>query len=246
MADEQSAVWSVDPVTGNVHRVDNELSLRFDRHSPESVVFAGCLLRTKGLPTSSINHILFMAGLWLDFADEIHDEVEEEAPLDQEYLRLVVPGYMGHGALELIRCVAVTIDCCSHDQGWADTSDANGTYRGTNSWIEFDVLDATNKQVFPRTTVCRNLRATPSYRHHVMISRDSELLNFMVTPNYALVVSLRAQYGGWANYAKFTRISLAYVVGLRDYSIVQAQKTLDSLVADHGKKAWWGPAAVAP
>ncbi|KAF0700110.1 Aste57867_9341 [Aphanomyces stellatus] len=239
-------VWLVNPKSPDDVRplssADEENSLRFDRNSPKAVAFTACLLRTRGLTTSVINAILFMAGFWLEFYEETHDEVAESAPLCLEYLRLVVPGYMGHSALELLDCVGISLECISHDQGWAsDAPDLNGTYVGCNSWIEFNVLSEDGKELCPRGDVCRNVRGSPDFRHHLMLRTDRELLDLMAQPKNELVIYLRAQYGGWANFAKYARISLAFVVGLRHCTIAQAERTLKALSTDHAKQTWWGP-----
>ncbi|KAG9398032.1 hypothetical protein AC1031_015057 [Aphanomyces cochlioides] len=213
-----STIHVVDPVTRFVQDVDaNEaLSHRLGAYSPTEVVMVGCLLCKLNLPIPIANKILHLAGFLTGFFEETDEIVQERANVDREYLRLAIPDEMGHEALQLDECVSLTIECISRDQGWAsDEPHLNNTYEGCHSWIEFTIKDENGNDVMPRQDVCRNFRANSSYRHHMIQLRDSAILSHL-QPGNQIVVYIRAIYPGWANLAKYARITVAFAAGLKD------------------------------
>ncbi|ETW01980.1 hypothetical protein H310_06505 [Aphanomyces invadans] len=248
MAGDDNAVWLIRGGPTKVHPLTSrqqDSDARPDRNSPEGIVYAACVLVKFHLPRHVVHAILDMAGFWVEFYEETNEYVDGDAPLEHEYLHVTVPGYMGHDALELRRCVGMSIECISHDQGWADSPDLNGTYRGVYSWCELDVWnEAQDKQVLPKWEVSYNVRGRSDFRHHLRIERENRtILDLMETPYNVVRFYLRAQYGGWKNVAKYARIALHFSVNLKpNLDIDKIMRDLDREFGDD----WWGAQVPAP
>ncbi|RHY17806.1 hypothetical protein DYB28_000219 [Aphanomyces astaci] len=225
-------IWLVNPET----QVASELassdipSLNLTPYSTADVVSVGCSLSLRGLPLALVNCILDSAGVWVHHQMDTREVVEGWAPMEREYVRMTIP-VDAYPSVHVSVCRALTIECVSHDQGWAtDMPESNSTYFGCNSWVEFDVLDATGALMWPRACMCRNFRAHASYRRHILHITDSALLD-RLTPGCHVIVYLRALVPGWSNHAKYGRVRVQYACALNDsFNVEQCPKLASTSV----------------
>ncbi|KAF0685731.1 Aste57867_22430 [Aphanomyces stellatus] len=209
-------IFVVDEATHEVQPVAEEAAVRLGMYNPQDVMLTVCLLCKLNLPTPIANKIAEMAGILSGFFEETHALVQDTAPMDHAYFRLVIPSDMGHGELEFTSCMGLSIECISHDQGWAtDAPELNGTYDGCHSWMEYEVQDLDGVALLPRRVVCRNLRASWPFRRHRIEIRDRDVLDLLV-PGHVVVLFARAQFGGWANFVKYACIHVALSVALKE------------------------------
>ncbi|OQR91629.1 hypothetical protein ACHHYP_04525 [Achlya hypogyna] len=186
-------------------------------HTPQEIARVGILLASTGLPIPAVNTVLDQAGCVLVYDSETAANEGEYAPADVEYLRFTVPS-VGHTALEA-RCIALVLECTSHDQGWAsETQELNGTFNGCYSWVEYQVAAPDGTLTVPRTVACLNMRADSNFRHYVQYVTDAAVLAAL-TPGATVSLHLRAEFGGWANYARYGRIAVVYAAGLSEDSM---------------------------
>ncbi|ETW00020.1 hypothetical protein H310_07460 [Aphanomyces invadans] len=169
--------------------------------------------RASGAPAAIVSYIAYLGDVCSAYFVDTHDAVVGNAPLDREYLRLIIPA-MTVTNLEVFSSMLV-LECVSHDQGWASDQTDNQTYRNCWSWVEFEVVDATNAAVLvPRQVMCRNLRASKTYRRHRMQITDKSILRHL-QPGCQVVLYLRARYNAWSNHARYASISLIQWWGAR-------------------------------
>ncbi|ETW10566.1 TKL/DRK protein kinase [Aphanomyces invadans] len=206
-------IWLVNPKTQVAVKLSPfELPMfNLTVYSSADVASVGSVLSVMGrLPSVLVNKILDMAGVRLQIETDTHEVMEGWAPMEREYVRLIVPlSLCHHQGLDLGACQALTIECVSHDQGWAtDMPELNFTYLECNSWIEFEVLNADGVPVLPRTDMCRNVRAHASFRRHMLHITDSAILDH-VAPGCHVIVYLRALIPGWSNHANHQTMAFA-------------------------------------
>ncbi|EQC42654.1 hypothetical protein SDRG_00382 [Saprolegnia diclina VS20] len=178
------------------------------------VLRLGCSYAARGLPVATINAILDRLTLYHEV--ETTRTLNVSAPANVQYLQLTVPA-LEHPAITRTQCVALVIECDSHDQGWAtDASHLNGSYRGCHSWVELQVTAPNGSVVVPRRDAYRNLRAHSAFRRHLVHITDTSVLAHLTAPGSRVTVHLRAQFPGWRNEARFARLAIAYKVALCD------------------------------
>ncbi|KAH9106135.1 hypothetical protein AeMF1_018157 [Aphanomyces euteiches] len=226
-------MWLVDPKS----QVASELSpsevaaLCLEGYTASDVVHVGCTLSLCGLPLALVNRVLDIAGLWVKYHADTYEVMEGWAPMEREYVRLTIPYDLSHKLLRWTECTALSIECVSHDQGWAiDLPELNSTYFGCNSWVEFEILGPHGETILPRVDMCRNLRACGSYRRHLLHITDRSILNH-VTAGCRVIVYLRAQFPGWSNHAKYGRVSVQFAYAMKDSVNVIKQWELQQTIA---------------
>ncbi|KAF0700119.1 Aste57867_9350 [Aphanomyces stellatus] len=199
------------------------------------ITHAGCCLSHWGLPLPIVNRILDLAGLWVAYHATTHEVMEGWAPMEREYVHLTIPHDLSQKCLRLADCTALSIECVSHDQGWAaELPEFNYTYFGCNSWVEFEILGPEGKTILPRVDLCRNFRACGSYRRHLLHITDRAILSRLVA-GCSIIVYLRAQIAGWSNHAKYGRIQVQYAYAVDDS--VDAADVLRQPIGTNSDKA---------
>ncbi|OQR91647.1 hypothetical protein ACHHYP_04526 [Achlya hypogyna] len=210
-------IWLVNAAdVGEVHQLTPAQASRMhlnNMYSAPDALYIGCILAQRNLPIDVVNAILEAAGVVLEARAEMRMKAYGYAPLDEEILRLDVP-VMDYKWLELVRPVALILESISHDQGWAsDAPELNGSYNGCWSWIEFQVAAADGTLVVDRRPMCRNFRANRSPRRHLQYVTDSDVLATLA-PGRHISMHMRAQFGGWANFVQYARVSVVMAVGI--------------------------------
>jgi ankyrin repeat protein len=116
--------------------------------------------------------------------------------------------------------VVFTID--SHDQGWSVFHHLHGTYQGSHTWFEAQVVVADQPDaVVERRYIMTNVHASPRVRRHVVAwsanmpgssqnddLRAIEMWVRSLKSGDRIAVVPRARYLGWVNFVKLVKIDI--------------------------------------
>ncbi len=113
-----------------------------------------------------------------------------------------------------MRVKKIEVVCESHDQGWSSYPENHGTYHGSWTWGDCNVLDADGNEKGARQLAYTNLHARSDWQRHTKVFEEGEPLVKEISLERGDSVGLwiRACFPGWCNYVRFARIKLFYCI----------------------------------
>ena len=165
------------------------------------------------LPRHLALRILEEARYWLKAksSNTRREEYDDQrAALNIPYiLSAPLPATVQHTVREVI------IATCSHDQGWSNFKQYQGTYEGSNTWFELAVLQANGEwlDLGGDGFICRNIHASDKSRKHYTVFAKRSLGTpcrwiDLLKPGDRIGVIPKAYFSSWVNHVQSISIEI--------------------------------------
>lgn len=164
-----------------------------------------------------VPHILDLAEYWIKAShDRREPQIYVEHNSGRPYLAAAVSNATGP---RMVRKVEISIT--SHDQGWSDYRPFHGTYEGSWTWFEAEIL-STDSARRPREAreLCRNVHAERRDKTHLITWRwdaeDENERNLVrsLGPDSVILVVPWARFQGWKNHVSYASVDI-YAAAVR-------------------------------
>lgn len=186
---------------------------------------ASLLTKIPKLPVELVSSVLEYAGLFASFSIETDVLARGRNNMNYEYLRLSIPLPetldLPAGVTLGNKCLQCTVECTSHDQGWAsEDNQHDGTYVGSYTWSEVAILKLNEQgEEFEsdRAKIISNRRAVREFRHHLKQFHEPDGFVKNIELGDSILIYLRSVFPGWANSANFARITAQFPILVNNY-----------------------------
>jgi hypothetical protein len=141
------------------------------------------------------------------------EECVEGCNLDRLYLKHQLPQIsIFDDATPSITGITIVVE--SHDQGWSSYPADQGTYRGSATWGEINILRDGQEVLGQRVTIYTNLHAIRDWQTHVcQVENNAVCKDVMknLQNGDSIALYARSCYPGWCNYVRKASITINYL-----------------------------------
>lgn len=183
-----------------------------DSYFPKDLGDINAALRilTKWVPSELGLRILHEAKYWIRYRVAIR----KHCATSEHSRGRPVSAYITSGpiAARNLRVREIKIDIWSHDQGWSDYPEDQGTYRGSWTWFELGILRPQGREEIS-TNIGRlvtNIHASSATMHHQVVFQRDDDQSWVrhLRAGDQIFVTPRARFPGWTNYTRGAAIEV--------------------------------------